>query len=241
MEETFKMQMDQYLPLRDVVFRTLREAILQGELKPGERLMEIQLANRLGVSRTPIREAIRMLELEGLVVMIPRRGAVVAEISEKNLVDVLEVRRVLEELAAELAAERIGEDALAELEKTEREFEQKLKAGDVNDIAHSDEAFHYIILQSTDNQKLLHLLQNFREQMYRYRAEYLKQTDQYPKLVDDHREILKQIAKRDQKAAAQAMYMHIDRQQQIMMETVRKNSALKENPADPPKKSEQEI
>ena len=68
------MQMNEFLPLRDVVFNTLRQAILTGELKPGERLMEIHLANKLGVSRTPIREAIRKLELEGLVTMIPRRG-----------------------------------------------------------------------------------------------------------------------------------------------------------------------
>ena len=72
-----------YLPLRDVVFQTLRQAILKGELQPGERLMEIKLAETLGVSRTPIREAIRKLELEGLVVMIPRKGAAVANITEK--------------------------------------------------------------------------------------------------------------------------------------------------------------
>ena len=78
----FEVTMDEYLPLRDVVFNTLRQAILRGELKPGERLMEIQLANKLGVSRTPIREAIRKLELEGLVLMIPRKGAEVAEITE---------------------------------------------------------------------------------------------------------------------------------------------------------------
>ena len=75
MEPKFQVSMDEYLPLRDVVFNTLRQAILRGELKPGERLMEIQLANKLGVSRTPIREAIRKLELEGLVLMIPRKGA----------------------------------------------------------------------------------------------------------------------------------------------------------------------
>ena len=72
METNFNVSMNEYLPLRDVVFNTLRQAILKGELKPGERLMEIQLANKLGVSRTPIREAIRKLELEGLVLMIPR-------------------------------------------------------------------------------------------------------------------------------------------------------------------------
>ena len=100
MELNFTVKMDEYLPLRDVVFNTLREAILRGELKPGERLMEIQLANQLGVSRTPIREAIRKLELEGLVLMIPRKGAEVAQITEKSLRDVLEVRRALENLAA---------------------------------------------------------------------------------------------------------------------------------------------
>ena len=91
MDMNFQVNMNEYLPLRDVVFNTLRQAILRGELKPGERLMEIQLANKLGVSRTPIREAIRKLELEGLVLMIPRKGAEVAEITEKNMQDVLEV------------------------------------------------------------------------------------------------------------------------------------------------------
>ena len=70
MEYNLKVNMNEYLPLRDVVFNTLRDAILKGELEPGERLMEIQLAERLGVSRTPIREAIRKLELEGLVLML---------------------------------------------------------------------------------------------------------------------------------------------------------------------------
>ena len=103
---------DEYLPLRDVVFNTLRQEILTGKLKPGERLMEIHLANKLGVSRTPIREAIRKLELEGLVIMIPRRGAEVAQISWKSLKDVLEVRSALDALAIELACERMGQDDL---------------------------------------------------------------------------------------------------------------------------------
>ena len=90
--DKLKVNVNEYLPLRDVVFNTLRQAIITGEFVPGERLMEIALANRLGVSRTPVREAIRKLELEGLVVMIPRKGAEVARITEKDLRDVLEVR-----------------------------------------------------------------------------------------------------------------------------------------------------
>ncbi|OYP00182.1 GntR family transcriptional regulator, partial [Lachnotalea glycerini] len=107
MSDILKVNINEYLPLRDVVFNTLRQAILKGELLPGERLMEIQLAQRLGVSRTPIREAIRKLELEGLVTMVPRKGAEEAKITEKSLRDVLEVRKALEELAMQIACDKV--------------------------------------------------------------------------------------------------------------------------------------
>ena len=125
MEPKFQVSMDEYLPLRDVVFNTLRQAILRGELKPGERLMEIQLANKLGVSRTPIREAIRKLELEGLVLMIPRKGAEVAEITEKSLKDVLEVRRALEELAVEIACEKMTAQQIEELKAAAKDIKEQ--------------------------------------------------------------------------------------------------------------------
>ena len=115
MTSDFSVNMNEYLPLRDVVFNTLRQAILKGELKPGERLMEIALAERLGVSRTPIREAMRKLEQEGLVVMIPRRGAQVANITEKDLNDVLEVRIALENVAIEKACARMTEEEMRRL------------------------------------------------------------------------------------------------------------------------------
>ena len=145
MTSNFQVNMDEYLPLRDVVFKTLRQAILKGELEPGERLMEIQLAERLGVSRTPIREAIRKLELEGLVLMIPRKGAEVARISENNLRDVLEVRRSLEELAIDLACQRMTPEELLELTKTEELFSQAVREGDAMRIAQTDERYHEII------------------------------------------------------------------------------------------------
>lgn len=122
MDMDFEVNMNEYLPLRDVVFNTLRKAILRGELKPGERLMEIQLANKLGVSRTPIREAIRKLELEGLVLMIPRKGAEVAQITEKNMQDVLEVRKALEELSVQLACERITPEQVEEMKMAAEDF-----------------------------------------------------------------------------------------------------------------------
>ena len=167
MQDNLQVTMDEFLPLRDVVFNTLRQAILTGELKPGERLMEIHLANKLGVSRTPIREAIRKLELEGLVTMIPRRGAEVAQITEKSMNDVLEVRRALDALCVELACDRISQEELQHLKKACDTFEEAVKTKDVKQIAQADVALHDIIVEATGNQRLIQLVNNLSEQMYR--------------------------------------------------------------------------
>lgn len=219
MTNNFKVNMDEYLPLRDVVFKTLRQAILRGELEPGERLMEIQLAERLGVSRTPIREAIRKLELEGLVLMIPRKGAEVAKISESNLRDVLEVRRSLEELAIDLACQRMTPEELEELKVTQEKFALAIKNGDAMQIAETDERYHEIIYDGTKNARLVQILNNLREQMYRYRLEYIKDEDKRQVLLIEHERILKAISLRHVQEAKQAIREHIDNQEI----TIRKN------------------
>lgn len=211
-EPKFNVTMNEYLPLRDVVFNTLRQAILRGELKPGERLMEIQLANKLGVSRTPIREALRKLELEGLVNMVPRKGAEVADITEKSLRDVLEVRKALEELSVQLACEKITEEEIEELKRVAERFKDTLNDQDVTKIAEADVAFHDVIYTATDNQKLILLLNNLREQMYRYRVEYLKKEESYPQLIAEHEELIDNISKRNKEEATRIMCEHIDNQ-----------------------------
>lgn len=221
MDTNFQVNMNEYLPLRDVVFNTLRQAILRGELKPGERLMEIQLANKLGVSRTPIREAIRKLELEGLVLMIPRKGAEVADITEKSLRDVLEVRKALEELAVQLTCDKITKEQIRELEQAAEQFKKTLKSNDITEIAEADVRFHDIIYLATDNQKLILLLNNLREQMYRYRIEYLKRADKYSQLLAEHEEIIHRIEKKQKKEAAEIVCKHIDNQVAAVMDLIR--------------------
>ena len=221
MEPKFEVKMDEFLPLRDVVFNTLRQAILRGELKPGERLMEIQLANKLGVSRTPIREAIRKLELEGLVLRIPRKGAEVAEITEKNMLDVLEVRRALEELAVKLACERITEEEIQELKEAADAFQKILSEKDITKIAEADEAFHDVIFKSTGNDRLIQLLNSLREQMYRYRLEYLKREEYHPQLLEEHQQIIDRITRKDQSEAAELIDRHIGNQVDVMLEMIR--------------------
>ena len=222
MEMNFEVNMNEYLPLRDVVFNTLRQAILRGELKPGERLMEIQLANKLGVSRTPIREAIRKLELEGLVLMIPRKGAEVAQITEKSLRDVLEVRRALEELAVQLACDRMTKEGMQELKQAAKEFEALLgSASDITAVAEADVAFHDLIYLATDNQKLISLLNNFREQMYRYRVEYLKLKERHPQIIQEHNAIVESIEKGEKERATKVTCTHIDNQVQTVSDTLK--------------------
>ncbi len=221
MQDNLQVNMDEFLPLRDVVFNTLRRAILTGELKPGERLMEIHLANRLGVSRTPIREAIRKLELEGLVTMIPRRGAEVAQITEKSLQDVLEVRRALDALSVELACDRISEEALTALGSACEAFAMATKTKDTKKMAEADVALHDIIVRAADNSRLVSLVNNLSEQMYRYRFEYLKDASAHGQLIEEHRVIYESIRKKDKKTAAETAKLHIDNQEQSIMKQLR--------------------
>lgn len=211
--EDLKLATDKYLPLRDVVFQTLREAILRGTIKPGERLMEIQLSQQLGVSRTPVREAIRMLELEGLVNMTPRKGAAVAAISEKSLRDVLEVRCALEELSVRLACERMSWEQFEQLRTSNVKFAQVAEGEDITEIAKSDEAFHDIIYYSTDNDKLILLLNQLREQMYRYRIEHIKIKERRSMLIREHQEIIDALRERDSQTAVLVMRRHINNQE----------------------------
>jgi DNA-binding GntR family transcriptional regulator len=218
MEDKLKVNLNEYLPLRDVVFNTLREAILKGELIAGERLMEKQLAERMGVSRTPIREAIRKLELEGLVVMIPRKGAEVARITHKDIKDVLEVRAALEELAVKIACNKITDEDLTKLKRTTEEFQIACNYKDIDDIIKKDVEFHDIIFNSTENEKLIQIINNLREQIYRYRVEYIRKLNDFDMLVKEHDQIVKHVEARDADEARKIALQHIVNQEKAVIE-----------------------
>lgn len=213
-----KVNLNEYLPLRDVVFNTLREAILKGELTPGERLMEKQLAEKMGVSRTPIREAIRKLELEGLVIMVPRKGAEVAKITEKDIKDVLEVRATLEALAVKLACRKMDEEHLIKLKKVNEEFTQAAKENDIDLLVKKDVEFHDIIFDSTDNDKLIQIINNLREQIYRFRVEYIRMKEDCSVLAKEHDEILKSIEAKNERHAKEIVAKHVENQEKAVIE-----------------------
>ena len=221
MTENLTLQMEDYLPLRDVVFNTLREAILKGELKPGERLMEMHLATKLGVSRTPIREAIRMLEHEGLAVTIPRKGAQVAKMTEKDLQDVLEVRDALDALAVVCACRRMTDAQFVELKEAMKAFEDATRTEDVRKIVETDEAFHDVIYASAENPKLVNIINSAREQMYRYRYEYVKNPSVYSQLIAEHKQIIEGFDRRDEEFLKGIMHVHLTNQINAVREVIR--------------------
>ena len=224
MPEDLKLNMNAYLPLRDVVFHTLREAILKGDLRPGERLMELQLASKLGVSRTPIREAIRMLEQAGLAVTIPRKGAEVAKMTEKDMEDVLQIREALDELAVQVACDKMTAQQLKELTLAMKNFENAIQAGKLKKIIEYDVEFHDIIYRATDNPKLVTLLNNIREQIYRYRVEYLKGKENYPMLVREHEEIVTALKQKNKERVADAMRSHIRNQAEAVKNIIQEQN-----------------
>ena len=221
MNDQLELNMDAYLPLRDVVFNTLREAILRGDLVAGERLMELQLASKLGVSRTPIREAIRMLEQEGLAITIPRKGAIVAGMTEKDMQDVLQIREALEELSVQVACDKITDEEIEKLQKNMKNFECSLKSGDLKKMAQADVEFHDVIYQATDNPKLISMLNNLREQMYRYRVEYLKNPQNHEQLLKEHEAIYHVIVEKDKAAVTNMIRRHISNQVDVVKHIIR--------------------
>ena len=219
-----KVNYDEYIPLRDIVFKTLREAIITGDLKPGERLMEIKLANELGVSRTPVREAIRKLELEGLVIMTARKGAEVAPINEKDLREVLEIRKVLESLACELACKNVQPENLNVFEEINAKTEEAVRNENIEEITKQDVAFHEAIYSITKNDRLVAMLHHLKEHIFRYRLEYIKDMKNKGTIVEEHKKIIEAIASKNARSACKEIERHIEVQEKYILNTLIKES-----------------
>lgn len=218
--------LDGYKPLREIVFESMREAILSGVLEPGERLMEIQLAEEMGVSRTPVREAIRKLELENFVVMIPRKGAYVAGVSLKDVADVFEIRSALEGLAAGLAAERITDDELEQMEQA-LFFKTSESEMDLEQIVKSDIDFHALVYRASRNERLVQILENLREQILRFRSTSLAVPGRTKLAIEEHRMIVEALRNHDSEEAQSLAMAHIVTAENVMFEALRKTDSNK--------------
>jgi DNA-binding GntR family transcriptional regulator len=224
------IKLDNYKPLRELVFAAMREAIVKGELKPGERLMEVQLAEEMGVSRTPVREAIRKLELEGLVVMVPRKGAYVAGLTLKDAANVFEIRGSLEGLAAALAAERITEEEINDLDRVLEDIAKAGEKGDVDTIIKKDMEFHQKLFSATRNERLAQIISNLKEQIDRFRIKSFTNPKRLKSVILEHKKILDAIKNGDAENAEKLARDHIYESEYNVMNVLRKQMDFEEEP-----------
>lgn len=214
------IKLDSYQPLREVVCETLRNAIVAGVLQPGERLMEIQVAEELGVSRTPVREAIRKLELEGFVVMIPRRGTYVSDLSIKDITEVFEVRTSLDVLAAGLAAERITEEELEQMERLLVEIGGYVEQNDMDKIVEADSQFHDILYRASRNERLVGIINNLREQLTRFRSLSMSYPGRLKEMFGEHTRMVESLGQRNVALAQQFAGEHMANAEQVLLKNM---------------------
>ena len=205
-------------PLREMVYEELKIQILTGAIVPGTRMMEVDLAEEMGVSRTPIREAIRKLEKEGLVTIEPRRGAYASMISTQDMVEILEVRQDLEGLAAYFAATRMSPVEMEELREVADRYNAAVKEGNMKDMIRYDTQFHRMIVDSCNNKILVNMVEQLQELVLRFRYIYYDNFRRADNMPAEHREIIEAIASGDEDRARAAADVHIDRLKQLVIE-----------------------
>ncbi len=219
------IKLDSYQPLREVVCESLREAIRRGILKPGERIMEIQLAEELGVSRTPVREAIRKLELEGYVVMMPRRGTYVANMSIRDINEIFEIRTALESLSNGLAAEHITDEELEHLQRLLVIIGGYIKEGNMEKIVETDIEFHDLMYHAARNQRLVGIISNLRDQLTRFRTLSMSHPGRLEATLEEHKAIVEAIANGDRRSASKAAERHMENSEKTLLQAM---EAMKE-------------
>ena len=194
--------------LRGRVFQKLRDDILSGKYKEHEELKEVAIGEELGVSRTPVREAFRQLELEGLIQIIPNKGAFVTGITVKDVKDIYMIRSKLEGLCARWATEHITKEQMEEMEENVYLTEFHAGKGHMDQIAELDNRFHEILYEACDSKMLEHLLRDYHNYVLRVRRKTLA-TNRATDSNDEHRLIMEAIRDKDADRAEELADMHM--------------------------------
>ena len=212
------LDLQNHRPLREIVYEELKRQILVGEIAPGTRMREVELAEDMGVSRTPVREAIRKLEKEGLVTIEPRRGAYASDISIKDMVDVLEVRQMLEGMAASMAAQKVTEEEKLDFVEANSAYKNAVKKGNIEEIIRYDELFHQLIVSYSGNKTLNQLLSQVQELALRFRYIYYDDFSRYENMPVEHEEIEEAIISGDTQKAKVVAEEHVERLKKFVID-----------------------
>ena len=191
------VQTREYSPIREEVFAMLRQAILTGKLQPGDRLVERELAEQLGVSRTPVREALRKLELENLVTHIPRKGVVVSEISRKDVIEIFDIRASLEGLAASLAAQKATVEDMQELEALLKQMETAAGSKDIENLNEIHDQFHKMLCNLADSPRLVGMINSLSDYINRFTKAGYSIPGRSDAAMQEHQDLLESLEARD--------------------------------------------
>jgi len=198
-----------YKNAREAAFEKIKEAIIKGHFKPGEKLVEQTLAQEMGVSRTPVREAIRRLEAEGFVVSIPRKGVVVSRADKEEIVQLYSIRAELEGLAARWAIENADEDDMRKLDEAISRMEETAASGDLDGVVQSNALFHDAIAQASKSRILCTLLKTLQDNIQRFRFQSLHLPGRPVAALAEHKEIVAAIKEKKTEEADRLLKEHL--------------------------------
>ncbi len=208
--------------LTEGIARSIREAITLGRWKPEEKIIETELADQMGVSRSPIREALRILANEGLVTLVPRKGAKVSKISLKDLKEIYAIRANLESMAARIAAVNLRTDEIKRMENLHEKMLRKTRVNDVEGIFRLNEKFHLCILQAGDNERLIEVNKSLKTRSQRFRMAILSLPGRLTEALDEHYRILEALKNRDAVLAEELVKAHVHRAGQRLIADLEK-------------------
>jgi len=211
--------------IRRKIYEHLREQLLSGEIQPHQHLIEAKIAQDIGTSRTPVREALHSLELEGLIESIPRVGYVVKPTSEQEVEEICEIRMAIEGVAVRWAMEKAHKKLVEELKKNISLSDEKVSKGEVNAFVDMDARFHEIIARFSGSKRLRELAQTLRRHMLRYRIQSIYSVDNVLRAIEGHKGILRAIEKRSLEEVNKAIRYHMEQSKRDIL-----RYAFKETP-----------
>jgi DNA-binding GntR family transcriptional regulator len=217
--------MEKHLTLRESILETIRDAITSGVLKPGEKVAEPELAERFGISRTPIREAFRQLESEGYLTVIPRKGAVVASFSERDIEEFYAIKSILEGYAARLACQHLTEREIDRLESINQKLDHLAHGGDLKQFFKVHNDFHDLFIRAADNEKLMDLINTLVQKFQRLRVASLSIPGRMGVSVTEHRNLIDAFRRRDTDLAEQLVRKTAEYGGRVLMQTAGEGGA----------------
>ena len=216
------VNLERYQTLREKIVDYLKESIIKGHLKPGERIAEPELAEKFGVSRTPVREALRQLESEGFLTVLPRKGATVSPITDKDVQEFYAIKSLLEGYAARIACERMTEKDVRRMEELNEQMKVFAENEDVKSFFKCDNRFHDVFLKACGNDKLYNLVHSLVQQFERFRITALSVPGRMRDSVRQHEEIIDAFRRRDGERVEKLVKANAEKGAEILVQEIRK-------------------